>query len=196
MTAATDVSKADIRKSLLKARQSLLPEQRQAASKIIADKLFLQSAYKMASTVFAYVSMKNEVQTLSLLAQMLMDKKKVYLPLIVGKREMKIVRLFSLQDLVEGEYGILTVKNDRQEYLTPDELDCAIVPGVGFDSYGNRLGMGGGYYDTLLPHAVKAVKIALAYEVQMVDHIPTELHDCRMDYILTENRIFNCCVRK
>jgi len=66
-----------------------------------------------------------------------------------------------------------------------------IVPGVGFDEIGHRIGQGGGYYDWLLSHS-KALSIALAFEFQIKKTIPTESHDQRVDMIITEKRVISC----
>jgi len=71
-------------------------------------------------------------------------------------------------------------------------LDLVIVPGVAFDRKGHRLGFGAGYYDRFLPKLRPGVKkIAVAFEVQLVDSVPAEEHDIRMDAILTEEQLIS-----
>ena len=67
-----------------------------------------------------------------------------------------------------------------------------IVPGVGFDEKGQRIGHGMGYYDKLLKKSTKAQHIGLAFECQMVEKIPTYKHDVSVDKIITEKRVINC----
>ena len=74
--------------------------------------------------------------------------------------------------------------------MPPQKIDCAVVPGVAFSMDGTRLGMGGGYYDVFLPKAPKTVKIALAFQCQIVEHIPSLPHDCGVDWIVTEQGVF------
>ncbi len=71
-----------------------------------------------------------------------------------------------------------------------EDIDLVIVPGAGYDYAGNRLGYGGGYYDILLSGKKKNMPIiALAYEEQLVDAIPAEQHDVRVDMIVTDQRV-------
>ena len=69
------------------------------------------------------------------------------------------------------------------------ELDCVIVPGAAFDVNCNRLGKGGSFYDKFLKLAVNAKKIALAYDFQIVDDLPTEAHDTPVDLVITPTRL-------
>lgn len=70
--------------------------------------------------------------------------------------------------------------------ITPDLI---IVPLLGFDRKGHRIGYGSGYYDRTLPLFIKSLKIALAYSNQEVDDIPVEKHDQKLDFIITEKEI-------
>jgi 5-formyltetrahydrofolate cyclo-ligase len=80
------------------------------------------------------------------------------------------------------------VLNDHA--LVIDEVDLIVIPGVAFDYACNRLGYGGGYYDMLLAQRKKkAPIIALAYEEQIVDKIPSESHDIKVDMIITDKKI-------
>jgi len=72
-----------------------------------------------------------------------------------------------------------------------DTVDLIIVPGIAFDYAGHRIGHGMGYYDRLLSENIKAIKIALAFEQQLVEEIPTEHHDVSVDMIITEKRIIH-----
>jgi 5-formyltetrahydrofolate cyclo-ligase len=67
-----------------------------------------------------------------------------------------------------------------------------IIPGVAFDSHGNRIGHGMGYYDRLLQKKMSAHCLGLAFELQIVESIPTEKHDVKVEKIVTEERIIIC----
>ena len=82
-----------------------------------------------------------------------------------------------------------TVSVERKMMLLED-IDLVVIPGAGYDSHGNRLGYGGGYYDMLLAGRKKNMPIiALAYEEQLIDAIPAEKHDVRVDMIVTDQRV-------
>jgi 5-formyltetrahydrofolate cyclo-ligase len=74
--------------------------------------------------------------------------------------------------------------------VQPGEIDLFIVPGLAFDPHCNRIGFGKGYYDDLLAGAPDAIKIALAYDFQMVDKIQAEKHDVKMDMVVTPQKVF------
>ena len=133
----------------------------------------------------AYASTPDELQLDELFAACLAEGKTLAIPLIVGKGVMQAVKVPSLDALEVGEFNILTVKRELRKIIDPAQIDCVIVPGLAFDVSGGRLGMGGGYYDRFLPLAVNAVKIALAYDFQLVDSLPLESHDSKVDFVLT-----------
>jgi 5-formyltetrahydrofolate cyclo-ligase len=73
--------------------------------------------------------------------------------------------------------------------VSRDAIDFVLVPGVAFDRLGRRMGYGGGYFDRLLPHlAPRAVRVAGAFEIQLVDRVPAAPHDIAVDAIVTESR--------
>ena len=74
----------------------------------------------------------------------------------------------------------------------PGQLDLAVVPGVGFDLAGRRLGRGGGHYDRFLASAPGLPAVGLAYEFQIRDVLPGEPHDRDVNWIVTEERVIDC----
>ena len=115
-------------------------------------------AFRAAGTVLLYHSLPDEVDTHGFIARW-MDRKRLLLPVVHGD-------------------GLLL----RQ---CSNATDLAVVPGVAFDRQGNRLGRGKGYYDRLLPHLPTAYKIGICFPYQLVNDIPTDAHDIRMDEIIT-----------
>lgn len=182
--------KRELRKWILAARRALSKEERAAYSAEITEKLLSHAAVTRAQTIFAYAAMPDEVQTESLLSGLLAMGKRVAIPWITGKQGMEAALVASMDLLEVGAYGILTVREERREILSPQEIDCVIVPGVAFSVDGARLGMGGGYYDTFLPKAERAVRIAAAFQCQITEDIPRLPHDCGVDWIVTEQGVF------
>lgn len=182
--------KRELRKRMLAARRALSKEERVSYSAEITEKLLSHAAVTRARTIFAYAAMPDEVQTESLLSGLLAMGKRVAIPWITGKQGMEAALVPSMDLLEVGAYGILTVREERREILSPQELDCVIVPGVAFSVDGARLGMGGGYYDTFLPKAERAVRIAAAFQCQITEDIPRLPHDCGVDWIVTEQGVF------
>ena len=101
----------------------------------------------------------------------------------------------SFDDLEVGEFNIKTVRADLQKIIEPNQIDCVIVPGVAFDKNCNRIGMGGGFYDRFLK-LTHAKKIALAFDFQITENLPTENFDVAVDMIITERRNFYVCSRE
>ena len=182
--------KRELRKRILAARRALSEAERAAYSAHITEKLLSHSAVTQAQKIFAYAAMPDEVQTKSLRSGLLDMGKKVAIPLITGTHVMEAALVPSMDALEVGTYGIMTVWEERREILPPQEIDCVIVPGVAFGMDGARLGMGGGYYDTFLPKAERAVRIAAAFQCQITDDIPKVPHDCGVDWIVTEQGVY------
>lgn len=182
-------AKKALRAKMVAFRKGLTVEQRAKKSRAILERLYREPAFQKAKTIFAYASMPEEVQLYDLLREALKQGKRVGLPLITGKGLMEVVNLPSLDALVEGKFGILTVKKELQEIIPASEFDLVIVPGVAFSERGDRLGLGGGYYDRyLLEKAPQAARIALTFDGQVTDAVPMEPHDAKVNLILTEAR--------
>ena len=182
--------KRELRKRMLAARRSLSAETRAAYSEKITENLLSQQALAQAKTIFAYAATPDEVQTKTLLSRLLDMGKQVAIPWITGKRTMEAALVPSMDALEIGDYGILTVREELREIVPPQKIDCVVVPGVAFGRDGTRLGMGGGYYDTFLPKTAAAVKIAAAFQCQIVETIPSFPHDCGVDWIATEQGVW------
>jgi 5-formyltetrahydrofolate cyclo-ligase len=73
--------------------------------------------------------------------------------------------------------------------VPPSEIDCVVVPGVAFSPEGWRLGRGGGYYDATLAALPRALRVGVAFEVQLVPTVPREPHDVALDAVVTESRL-------
>lgn len=178
-----------LRKEMRARRKSLTEFERENFSNEITEKFLAQEIYKTSEIIMAYVSMAEEVQLQKIFTDAFNQKKILAIPLIIGKGEMLAVEVPNFDALEIGEFGILTVRKDLRKIIAPEKINCIIVPGAAFDLNFNRLGLGGGYYDKFLPRAVNAKKIALAYDFQIVENVPTESHDFKVDMIITEKRI-------
>jgi 5-formyltetrahydrofolate cyclo-ligase len=122
----------------------------------------------------------------------LANKKNVIVPITDKKNKRLILsKLEKWDDLSPGVYNILEPRKEKIKEASIDEIDLIIVPGVGFDEKGNRIGHGIGFYDKLLKDS-KSKFIGLAFEFQVIKNIPIEKHDIKMDKIVTEKRIIIC----
>ncbi|HZZ26591.1 MAG TPA: 5-formyltetrahydrofolate cyclo-ligase, partial [Pirellulales bacterium] len=105
-----------------------------------------------------------------------------------GLGEMVAQQIHSFDELQLDEFGILSPSPDE---AFVGSIDVCICPGVAFTEVGERLGAGGGFYDRYLATQPPRLVIGLAFECQLVPELPLELHDRRMDYIITENRVMH-----
>lgn len=151
--------------------------------------------YALADTVLFYVDVRDEVRTRSDLPIALESGKTIVVPWCNPNGELELFRLTSMQQLEVGMYDILEpspeIRTDPDHQVHAREVDLIMVPGVCFDFHGARIGHGKGYYDKLLARTrPDALRIAVAFECQMFEHIPTDAHDALMDTIVTEERIY------
>lgn len=179
-----------LRKEFLTKRAAISIDERDRISHALVKKFLATQIYSEAKIIMAYASMPDELQLNELFAACFDDKKTLAIPFIVGKGEMQAVEVPNFDSLEIGAFNIPTVKENLRNFIKSAQIDCIIVPGVALDKNFNRLGMGGGYYDRFLPLAVNAKKIALAYDFQLVDNLPLESHDTRINAVLTPTRLF------
>ena len=178
--------KKSLRKKMRLLRQSMSEDKRNAAGHKIISQFINSDDYQESSTIMAYASMPEEIQLKELFDNAFANDKILAIPLIVGRGTMKPVYLPSMESLEVGDFGILTVRQENCQFVDFSDIDCIIVPGVAFDRQGNRLGLGGGYYDRFLQCVPMAKRIALAFDYQLLDNIPVESHDIKLDMIITE----------
>lgn len=186
------LDKKVLRREFLAKRAAVPHEERDRISHELIKKFLTTELYRDAKVIMAYASTPDELQLNELFAAGFADKKTLAIPLIVGKGIMRAVEVPSFDALEVGAFNILTVKLELRKFIEPAQIDCVIVPGAAFDVHGGRLGLGGGYYDRFLPLAVNAKKVAFAYDFQLVDSLPLEVHDVKIDNVLTTERsVFN-----
>ncbi|WP_295165404.1 5-formyltetrahydrofolate cyclo-ligase [Selenomonas sp. F0473] len=178
-----------LRREMLKLRRAVPAEGRARADETIRTKAMALTPLREAETVMLYASTPEEIDLFPMMEALLRQGKRVVLPYIVGKGLMEVRSIPRADALVEGAFGIPAPDLARSAPVSPEEIDVVIVPGAAFTPDGGRLGLGGGYYDRFLPRAANALRIALAYDVQIVTEVPTAPHDAYVDYILTERRL-------
>ena len=139
------------------------------------------SVFQQARTVLLYYSLKDEVQTQEFVEKW-SKHKKILLPVVAGD-ELELRVFTGKQDLHTGSYGI--EEPAGKLFTAYSTIDLAIIPGVSFDMYGNRLGRGKGYYDRLLPE-LKAYRMGICFHFQVSEEVPTEKCDARMHCVYTE----------
>ena len=181
-----DIQKTQLRRQLRQKLSRISRGERERKSRRILGKLMKLREYRKARRIFTYISLPSEVQTTELIKKSLLLKKRVFVPAIhVRKKEISIFEIWSMKsDLKRGPFGIPEPVKRRPG--KPEKLELVVIPGLGFDKKGGRLGRGEGYFDRFLRRTAKAPKIGLAFREQIVRKIPVLAHDIPMNRIITD----------
>ena len=187
----TDFYKKELRKIIQNRRDDLQIQYRKKISKIIAEKFFNTVYYINSSNILIYYPFRSEVDVTIIIKKALEDKKNVILPRI-NDRQLKLFYINNLEkQLAKGMHDIMEPSTHLCKPAKIPDIDLAVVPGIGFDKNLNRLGYGGGFYDKLLSHIPEGVKkIALCFDIQVVDKIPVSKNDIKVDFLITETGIY------
>jgi 5-formyltetrahydrofolate cyclo-ligase len=175
-------------------RASLSKAESVKRSQLIQAKALQLPSYITASSVALYSPVQNEAGTGDILQHALSNGRKVYYPRLAADSFIGFFQILSAAELMPGRFGILEPTGSTA--FSDDESLIVFVPGIAFDVRGNRLGRGKGWYDRILTRfGVKAVSVGLGYECQIVDEVPTERWDRKVDYVITEARVIDCATR-
>lgn len=175
------MEKNEIRRKIKALRSMMLDTEKRCAAEEVFAHLEKTAAFLMADHILMYHSLPDELST-HLFLEKWHDKKHFYLPRVNGVN-LEILP-YDESRLELGSFHIEEPTGDN--VVSPDEIELIIVPGVAYDRKGNRLGRGKGFYDRLLK-TTKATKVGIGYEFQLVDAIPTEPHDVKMNIIITQS---------
>jgi len=208
--------KQGLRQSIIAARQNVAAAERAECSREITLKLMNLPSYRNAETVLGYMSIGAEFETLAWVQQALQDGKQVLLPRVnSSSKQLELFQVADLQqDVAPGKWDIAEPLPARCRRVEDSEqIDFILLPGVAFARDGSRLGYGGGFYDKLLerishdvlPRASRnqagagakaPVFVAAAFAMQLVNDIPQEATDRKVEWLLTENEVIDCCLER
>jgi 5-formyltetrahydrofolate cyclo-ligase len=185
------MEKTTLRSSVLAARAALPVEHRAVASAAVHRQLEALPELCRARAVLAYAAFGAEVDLDPWLARLLAAGTGVFLPWVDGL-QLGIARVCDLQaDLVPGWRGVREPRAIGRRPARPDRLDAVVTPGVAFDRSGRRLGYGGGHFDRLLTMLrPETPVVGVAFEIQIVDTVPTAMHDRAVDVVVTEAAVY------
>ena len=186
--------KRSLRDTILAERDALDPAWRADASAAIAARIGESDAFVHARTVLLTLPFRSEWNAMLVVERALAAGKIVAAPRVDAPARM--LRAYRIEDLardVETGYRGIPEPRATCPEIALASVDWVLVPGVAFDARGGRLGYGGGFYDRLLPGAAgSAPRVAGAFEMQIVDAVPTAPHDVGVDLIVTERRTLSC----
>lgn len=178
--------KARLRRLLLDRRDLLSYEFIKIASEQIHKNLQKINFFKKAEKIGAYYSIGSEVLTKDILQEILKSRKELSISKVVDDN-LVFKKISSFSDLEKGNFSIMEPKGNCPDTT---EMDVMLVPAIAMTRNGQRLGYGYGYYDRYLA-STRSETIALTYSKQIVKKIPATQQDVKIDYIVTEDEIFN-----
>lgn len=182
------IKKDKIRKEILAKRNILSDKDINKKSDSIIKNL--ASYIENVQNIMIFMDMKTEVKITKLLE--LYPKKNFFISKIINSknREMKINK-YNKNELILHKFGYY--ESSSNDFYDEEILDVVIVPALAFDSKKNRIGFGGGYYDTFLEKVRKknnkVLFIGVCYDFQIIDSVPTEKHDVTLDFVISESKI-------
>ena len=175
------MEKKEIRRSIKSRTLALKPEQALRQSEAVVERLLQIIAQRKPQVVALFAPLRDEVQIGSLMQRI---ECRVVVPRVEGD-EMEFYDLAS-DSLAEGSFGIMEPQSG--EPIEPRKIDVMVVPGVAFTPSGDRLGRGKGFYDRYLSReGFRAYCVGVCYSHQVVDELPVEPHDRRMDEVVSGN---------
>lgn len=178
----SSTNKAVLRRQLLALRTALAPEERARQNLAIHRRFFELPLFHSARAILGYYPTASEVDALPILVEAHRAGKHVALPRVDGNA-LRLHRWVPGDPLERGSLGIQEPL-PRAEGEEDDAVDVVLVPGVGFDRSGHRLGMGRGFYDRLLPRLGGAQRVGLAFTFQIISRIPADENDIRMEWVV------------
>lgn len=176
-------TKKQIRRKILKRRETLSKEEWQRRSDKLTTLLLEQPFYRESKTIYCYVSYRYEVDTWHFIMYSLQAGKRVAVPKVLGK-EMKFYYIESIEELEKGYNGIFEPSETNEEAVEENAL--FIMPLVAFDKEKHRLGYGGGFYDRYLEQYPNHFKVGIGFSFQETEYVPVEQYDMNPDRIWTD----------
>ncbi len=182
---ADKMNKADWRKHIKNQLRNLPQAEKTRQSGEVQQRLEQMPVFVQAKTVLLFWSLPDEVCTHRLIEKWAKTKT-ILLPVVAG--EELHLRKFCSADTMSC--GCFNIQEPAAENFTDfDSIDLAIIPAQAFDKSGTRLGRGKGFYDRLLPQ-IKAPKTGICFDFQLIDNLPSDAWDVKMDYIITFTSIY------
>lgn len=189
------LSKTQLRNQLRSIRKMLGADVHQAAASTIVEFLAELDVFKKAESVACYFAQGSELSLQPVMELIWQKQKKCYLPILNNDQSLGFVSYQPYDDLTLNRYGILEPVLTPDKVLAAEQLDLVLVPLVGFDKIGHRLGSGSGYYDRTFsflcqhPKPTKPFLLGVGYQEQCCDHLPHDAWDVKLDAILTQQGV-------
>ena len=185
-------TRQQIRQQIRLRRRALTPEQQTQFALLAADRMMAYPPVLLAHTVAVFLSFDGELDTRPLIDQLWRAGKRVYLPVLhpFSPGNLLFLHYHPSSDLVVNRLKIREPKLDVRDVLPLSQLDVLVTPLVAFDADGQRLGMGGGFYDRTLQNRRqhRLQPVGYAHDCQQVDALPTEQWDIPLPAVITPSK--------
>lgn len=176
------MDKKELRKAIRQQKKAMTQEEIACRSQELGRLFRASQVYQDARTIYFYLPYNQEVRTVPMVQQALLDGKKVAVPKVFGD-EMEFIYIEDLNGIGEGYMGIPEPIADGP--VARDETALILMPGLAFDPQGHRIGYGGGFYDKYLAKEPNHPTVALCYAFQMLPHVETEEFDIPVDQVFS-----------
>ncbi len=187
---ASSMTKEELRASMRRVRAAIPPAERSRLAELIEEGLFNLPDVVDAETILLFYSFGTEVATAGMAERILEAGKRLLLPYLADDGSMEAAEVRRGDPLAPSSYGPREPATGVA--VEPETVDVVVTPGLAFDRSGNRLGYGGGYYDRYLERmGHTAIRIGIAFSLQIVDRIPAEPADQRVDVIVTDQEVLD-----
>lgn len=189
-----------LRARLRARRKALTAGERIEAAEGVASALAQLADFMVDERIAGYWAIDGELPLHVVVGQLSQRGQRYCLPRISGPRELSFVPWRAGAQLEANRYGIPEPVCTEQDLLPPQAMDIVLLPLLGFDRRGHRIGYGGGYYDAsfsfLRERAEPAspLLVGIGYAAQQLDAIATEEWDVKLDYVATEKELIDCWV--
>jgi len=188
------MEKRALRERMRAMRRALSPGEQERASQAVFERLLAFPAYRKARCVMAYAASRGELSLAPMMEHVLACGKTLALPRCDGPGVMTARQVKALAELSAGAFG-LPEPEAGSRIVCPEEIEMILVPGTAFDRAGRRLGQGGGYYDRFLMRT-DALLVGVCHEAALIESVPQEAHDRRMDAVITPQALYLCKMDK
>ncbi len=183
-------TKTEIRQRILAERSALPEDVWQEDTDAITARVVAHPWFIGAELIFCYLDYRKEVGTKAVIKEAWRLGKTVAVPKVESAGRMQFYAINESSELQPGPYDIPEPAGAGQDCVYPDPArpSLMILPGIAFDLQGRRIGSGGGFYDRYLGKYPYLRTMALGFELQIVEQIPTDQTDLKLDWLLTERR--------
>ena len=189
---STPGSKAELRRNALARLRGMKPEERTRASESLVTRLLALPDVAASGCILGFAPLASEPGVEEALETLRADGRRVLLPR--AGPEPGVLEAVELSQPINAlEPDALGVRTPSTgEPVATGAIELVLVPGLMFDTWGQRLGRGGGYYDRLLERLPAARLVGICFETSVCERVPVEPHDHRVDLVVTEQRTIDC----